>query len=176
MLPLEERNILILGYLPKVIILAKLFIKRHKLLLDFDDLVQEGILGVIECSNRMDPKKEEFWKYAQFRVWGRMLYLLYHLPIVDGKRHATYNIGINEAILNIPNNKRSEFKISELEEENKLRLFKKSLAFLSKRDRDVGELLIHGVTRHEIAKKLKVSFDTIRRSYRRLLAKAKEIE
>ena len=54
--------------------IAKSLVRRLPRCIEFDDLVSAGVLGLIQCLNRFDPKMNvNFRTFAKYRVRGAML-------------------------------------------------------------------------------------------------------
>jgi RNA polymerase sigma factor for flagellar operon FliA len=70
----EERERLLLRYLPEVRYIARRIHDRLPSHVSFDDLVQAGILGLIDAVDRFDAKRNvELGAYAKFRIRGAIL-------------------------------------------------------------------------------------------------------
>lgn len=70
---LAARNRLVLEHLPLVLATAKR-VRRKLPRAERDDLVNEGVLGLLACIERYDPKHNVSFKtYAEHRVRGAML-------------------------------------------------------------------------------------------------------
>ncbi|MEA4889098.1 MAG: FliA/WhiG family RNA polymerase sigma factor [Clostridiaceae bacterium] len=76
---LDERNRLVMHYIPMVKrVINRLFpTSRHYY--DYDDLVSCGVLGLIDAVSRYDPARPvKFETYAQFRIRGEILDYMRH--------------------------------------------------------------------------------------------------
>ena len=84
----EYRNSLALDYIPAVKAMAGRLKERLPSSVDFNDLVSIGIEELVKLSRRYDPKQNDnFWGYAQKRVYGSMLDFLRSLdPISRANR------------------------------------------------------------------------------------------
>jgi RNA polymerase sigma factor FliA len=70
----EEREQILLRYLPEVRYIARHIADRLPPHVPFDDLVQAGILGLIDAVDRFDATKNvELASYAKFRIRGAIL-------------------------------------------------------------------------------------------------------
>ncbi|MBI3075648.1 MAG: FliA/WhiG family RNA polymerase sigma factor [Deltaproteobacteria bacterium] len=70
----ETRDQLIAQYAPLVRFLAQRLAHRIPSGLDVDDLINAGVIGLIDAIEKFDPGREvEFKTYAEFRVRGAML-------------------------------------------------------------------------------------------------------
>jgi RNA polymerase sigma factor FliA len=70
----EDREQILLEYLPEVRYIARRIHDRLPSHVSFDDLVQAGILGLIDAVDRFDPKRNvELGAYAKFRIRGAIL-------------------------------------------------------------------------------------------------------
>jgi len=84
----EYRNSLALDYIPAVKAMAARLKERLPSSVDFNDLVSIGVEELVKLSRRYDPKQNDnFWGYAQKRVYGSMLDFLRSLdPISRANR------------------------------------------------------------------------------------------
>jgi RNA polymerase sigma factor (sigma-70 family) len=64
------------NYLPLVKKIAYKYYKKYSYFIEYNDLVNYGVLGLIDAYNKYDPKKAEFTTYAYFRVNGNIIYEL----------------------------------------------------------------------------------------------------
>ncbi|RMG60618.1 MAG: FliA/WhiG family RNA polymerase sigma factor [Deltaproteobacteria bacterium] len=70
----EEREALILEYLPKVRYVAGRLAMKLPSHVEMEDLISCGITGLIDAVDRFDPAKNvKFSTYAEFRIRGAML-------------------------------------------------------------------------------------------------------
>jgi len=70
----EERNEMILEYLPLVKFVAQRIMTRLPQHVEIDDLINAGIIGLIDAFTKFDPtRKIKFKTYAEFRVKGAIL-------------------------------------------------------------------------------------------------------
>jgi RNA polymerase sigma factor for flagellar operon FliA len=70
----EDRERILLNYLPEVRYIARRIHDRLPPHVSFDDLVQAGILGLIDAVDRFDPKRNvDLGAYAKFRIRGSIL-------------------------------------------------------------------------------------------------------
>jgi RNA polymerase sigma factor for flagellar operon FliA len=70
------RNILVEKYTPLVHKIAGTFAHKKPSVLDYDDLVQAGRMGLLDAIEKFDPQNErkaQFQTYATFRVRGAIL-------------------------------------------------------------------------------------------------------
>lgn len=71
---LEKRNEIILDYLPMVKYVANRIAGRLPSHIEVEDLVNAGIIGLIDAIEKFDPsRKIKFKTYAEFRVKGAIL-------------------------------------------------------------------------------------------------------
>ena len=65
---------ILIDELPRVHAIAYAMARQAPGVLSCDDLVQEGVVGLIEAAKRFEPSMNvQFWLYAQHRVRGAML-------------------------------------------------------------------------------------------------------
>lgn len=70
----DQRNEMILEYLPLVKFVAQRIMVRLPQHVEIDDLIDAGIIGLIDAFNKFDPtRKIKFKTYAEFRVKGAIL-------------------------------------------------------------------------------------------------------
>lgn len=70
----KERNDMILEYLPVVKFVAARLSNKLPSHIELDDLVNSGIIGLIDAIDKFDPtRKIKFKTYAEFRIRGAML-------------------------------------------------------------------------------------------------------
>jgi len=75
---------LAVSYMPAVKAMAARLKERLPSSVDFNDLVSIGLEELVKLVKRYDPKKNDnFWGYAQKRVYGSMLDFLRSLDIVS---------------------------------------------------------------------------------------------
>ena len=68
------KNTLVTDYMPAVKAMAYRLKERLPSSVDFNDLVSIGYEELVKLSHRYDPKKNDnFWGYAQKRIYGAML-------------------------------------------------------------------------------------------------------
>jgi RNA polymerase sigma factor for flagellar operon FliA len=73
-MPDAERDRLLLEHLPTVRYLARRIHERLPQHVELDDLVEAGVVGLIDAFNKFDHKKKvQFKSYAQFRIRGAIL-------------------------------------------------------------------------------------------------------
>jgi RNA polymerase sigma factor for flagellar operon FliA len=73
-LPLDERNRMVEEYLPLVKFVAGRIAGRLPSHVEFDDLVNAGVIGLIDAIDKFDPsRKIQFKTYAEFRIKGAIL-------------------------------------------------------------------------------------------------------
>jgi len=78
------QNELAVSYMPAVKAMAARLKERLPSSVDFNDLVSIGLEELVKLAKRYDPKKNDnFWGYAQKRVYGSMLDFLRSLDIVS---------------------------------------------------------------------------------------------
>lgn len=71
---LDERNAMVEEYLPLVKYIASRIAGRLPSHIEMDDLVNSGIIGLIDAIDKFDPsRKIKFKTYAEFRVKGSIL-------------------------------------------------------------------------------------------------------
>lgn len=71
---LEQRNEMIIEYLPLVKYIAGRILSRLPQHVEIDDLINAGIIGLIDAIDKFDPsRKIKFKTYAEFRVKGAIL-------------------------------------------------------------------------------------------------------
>ncbi len=71
---LEERNLLLLQHLPQVQFIASRIHKRLPRHVPLEDLVQSGVLGLIEALEKFDPSRNvQLQSYAKVRIRGAIL-------------------------------------------------------------------------------------------------------
>lgn len=72
--PKELRDQVLTDYMPLVTFEARRLMERLPPMVDIDDLVSSGTLGLIDALERFDPTREvKFKTYAVFRIRGAML-------------------------------------------------------------------------------------------------------
>ena len=70
----HRREELVLQHLPQVRLIARRIHDRLPAHISFDDLVQAGILGLMEALHKFDPSKNvELKTYAKHRIQGAIL-------------------------------------------------------------------------------------------------------
>ena len=73
-LSLDQRNEMIVEYLPLVKYIASRILSRLPQHVEIDDLINAGIIGLIDAIEKFDPsRKIKFKTYAEFRVKGAIL-------------------------------------------------------------------------------------------------------
>lgn len=73
-LPLSERNQLVLEQLPQVRFIAQKIHARLPHHIPLEDLVNTGVLGLIEALAKFDPKRNvQLQSYARYRIQGAIL-------------------------------------------------------------------------------------------------------
>lgn len=71
---LSKRDGLVLGQLTDVHFIARRIHRRLPMFVPFEDLVNAGVLGLLEAAQNYDPTKSiQFKTYARFRVRGAMI-------------------------------------------------------------------------------------------------------
>lgn len=71
---LEERNKIVVKYMPMIKCIAKKISARLPSHIEFDDLVSNGAIGLMDAINKYDPSREnKFRTYAEFRIRGSIL-------------------------------------------------------------------------------------------------------
>ncbi|MDP2750723.1 MAG: sigma-70 family RNA polymerase sigma factor [Nanoarchaeota archaeon] len=137
----EAKDKLILAYIP----LVTKVIRDLKALgnENIEDLMHEGIIGLIECANKYDPERTtSFGKYAKFRVKGSILNCLEkdskekkhrHVPLEDENLEQLYNQADKTDIADI------DLKVVDLVE---YRAIKKVMLRLNEAERDIIEKAI----------------------------------
>jgi RNA polymerase sigma factor for flagellar operon FliA len=81
---LNNREEIIINYLPKVKFIASRFHARLPSNVDVDDLISVGILGLIDAIDKFDEnKKVNFSTYAEFRIKGSIIDELRNLDLVS---------------------------------------------------------------------------------------------
>jgi RNA polymerase sigma factor FliA len=71
---IEERNELVLRELPQVYYVAARIRERLPKHVDMDDLVQAGVIGLLDaCRNYNDEKDAQFFTFAKHRIRGAIL-------------------------------------------------------------------------------------------------------
>ena len=88
------RDALVVDYMPAVKALAFRLKERLPSSVDFNDLVSIGYEELVKLSHRYDPKKNDnFWGYAQKRIYGAMLDFLRSLdPLTRTNRQLVKKI------------------------------------------------------------------------------------
>ncbi len=88
------KDTLVLDYMPAVKALAYRLKERLPGSIDFNDLVSIGYEELVKLSKRYDPKKNDnFWGYAQKRIYGAMLDFLRSLDtLTRSNRQLVKNI------------------------------------------------------------------------------------
>jgi RNA polymerase sigma factor for flagellar operon FliA len=80
----DYRNSLAIDYMPAVKAMAARLKERLPSSIDFNDLVSIGLEELVKLSRRYDPKQNDnFWGYAQKRVYGAMLDFLRSLDTIS---------------------------------------------------------------------------------------------
>jgi RNA polymerase sigma factor for flagellar operon FliA len=80
----EYRDSLAIDYMPAVKAMAARLKERLPSSVDFNDLVSIGLEELVKLSKRYDPKQNDnFWGYAQKRVYGAMLDFLRSLDTIS---------------------------------------------------------------------------------------------
>lgn len=133
--------------------------KYTKLGLSFDDLVQEGVLGLIEAKKRFDAKKETaFSTYASYWIKNKIIE-----AIRNEKKSSLYSVELNDTVLaDLKENEpeamvKRENKISIPEDFPKLE--KKVLDYYFNYDK----------TYNEISEILKISREKVRQQIKKAL-------
>lgn len=71
---LRERNEIVVKYIPMIKCIAKKISARLPSHIDFDDLVSNGSIGLMDAIAKYDPTREnKFRTYAEFRIRGSIL-------------------------------------------------------------------------------------------------------
>ena len=71
---LQERNAIVERYMPMIKCIAKKISSRLPPHIDFDDLVSNGAIGLMDAIGKYDPEREnKFRTYAEFRIRGAIL-------------------------------------------------------------------------------------------------------
>lgn len=95
----ETRNVIVQLYYPWVEIIARVMIKRNIGRVDTDDLISEGVVGLIKAIENFSPKRNNtFSTYAEFKIRGAMQDYLRSIDIVPRltrKRHTKMNKVVN---------------------------------------------------------------------------------
>jgi RNA polymerase sigma factor (sigma-70 family) len=68
-----ERKSLIDSHLGKVALVSRMLAARLPAWVDANELAQEGVIAMIEASERWDPAQGEFWPFVYRAVRGAML-------------------------------------------------------------------------------------------------------
>lgn len=69
-----DRDDLVLEHLPRVRMQALKFRRRLPACVEINDLVSDGIVGLLQAANAFDPGRGlQFWTFAQSRVRGAMV-------------------------------------------------------------------------------------------------------
>jgi len=70
----EERDQLVLSQLSEVHFIARRIHERLPQFVPFEDLVNAGVIGLLEATQKFDPTKNvQFKSYAQFRIRGAII-------------------------------------------------------------------------------------------------------
>ena len=70
----EQRDLLLLGHLPQVRLIARKIHRRLPQQVLLEDLIHAGVLGLIDAIKKYDPaKKVQLKHYAEFRIRGAIL-------------------------------------------------------------------------------------------------------
>jgi RNA polymerase sigma factor for flagellar operon FliA len=70
----EERERLILEYAPAIKYIAQRLAMRLPVSVQLDDLINAGVIGLIDAIEKYDPSRDNMFKtYAEFRIRGAML-------------------------------------------------------------------------------------------------------
>lgn len=89
---------MILDHLPLVRQMAKMMAGRIPVIVDFDDLVSSGTLGLIDAAHKFDPARGFAFKtYAQHRIRGAMLDYLRAWDWVPKSVRAKARSGLTES-------------------------------------------------------------------------------
>ena len=73
-LSIQERNEIVVKYMPMIKCIAKKISARLPSHIDFDDLVSNGAIGLMDAISKYDPSREnKFRTYAEFRIRGSIL-------------------------------------------------------------------------------------------------------
>ena len=73
-LSVKERNLIIEKYLPMIECVAKRISARLPSHIHYNDLISNGVFGLIDAIKKYDPKRNnQFKTYAEFRVRGAIL-------------------------------------------------------------------------------------------------------
>ena len=73
-LSLKERNAMVVEYMPMIQCVAKKISAHLPSHIEFDDLVSNGVIGLMDAIEKYDPSRNNKFKtYAEFRVRGSIL-------------------------------------------------------------------------------------------------------
>ena len=162
MFTIEERNALILEHVPFI----KMIANRYKSKGEFDDLVQQGVLGLIRATEKFDPTRDiKFLTYASYWITGfisRQVEKDRQMITVDDLEKLDLSFTIEEDLL-----------LEDLKEKTRDKLEE---ATSNKRDLDIVLARYYGdetVTLQELGDKYGVSRQRMEQIEKRILAKLK---
>ena len=175
-LTLPQRNFLLEKYLPKLRAVAYTFRRRYRITLDYDDLVSEATLGLIESLDRYNPKVgTDIWTFAQRHIYGRMIRWLSCSSLVHCRGRTldteplTKNHILHPRCMVIPHME------DYLEDGERMGLCIHICESLTThRDKEVGLLMLKGWSLHEISNTLSISYPKVKRASYRVVVEIKK--
>lgn len=148
----ESGKLIIESVLPWAIQLAQ---RKNIKEFEFDDLIQEVFLAVVECFQKFDPHKSRFTTFVAKAIHWRTLKLMRKYK--DGR-----SVNFSEPVI------KCYFDHEEFE-------FVDALENLTERDRKVIIMRYHGYTLKEIGKQLNLTRERVRQLEKRAIEKIKEV-
>lgn len=122
---------------------------------EFDDLLQEVFVAVVECFQRFDPYKSRFTTFVALAIHWRILKLVRKYK--------------NERSINLPDPEiKRHFNHEEFE-------FEDALEHLPERDRKIITMRYYGYTLGEIGEQLNITRERVRQLEKRAIEKIKEV-
>jgi RNA polymerase sigma factor (sigma-70 family) len=171
---IAERNALVEGCLPKVRAAARTFQFRYRLFLDYDDLVSEGVLGLIESMSRYKPELQpDPWTFAQRHVYGRMIRMLSKQSLVHCRGRALNTETLSRE--HCRNCLQEPTVLEEIAAREELGLCMWAcLNLTAHRDSEVGVLMMQGWGLREISDALGLSYPKVKRASHRVVAEVRK--
>ena len=170
---IERRNDLLAGYLGSVRGAARIVQLRYRVPLDYyDDLVSEGVLGLIESADRYDPKlQSDLWAFAQRHVYGRMTRLLCSRPLVHCRGRALFTETLRRTHAAHKNCRLEPVALDDAERREEYDLCAAACQSLTAhRDREVGLLMLSDLSLADISKALGISYPKVKRASHRVVS------
>ena len=170
-LTLIQRNTILVDYLGKLKLAASTFQRRYNIRLDYDDLVSEATLGLIESLDRYDPNLQtDIWTFAQRHIYGRMVRSLSKHSLVNCRGHTLDTEPLSRKNIGHRNCWFNPTVVDQIEEWEKHNLCVQVCHSLTAhRDKEVGLLMLEGWSLHEISDTLSISYTKVKRASHRVI-------